>query len=235
MKKKLSYLLLSVLFALPLSACGESEEGKQIEELKALISAQSQTIAELGGTLSSLQSTIESQVESLEELQAAIAAQAEEIEYLQYKTKIAAGELTPKTYDLKTAYENYQIGLDTVKHISYYRTGKVYAVNASEPENHNLWTEIDFTPTRVLEPINPIIKRLIQDFIYSEGDWARSGMTAKDIEFAYYGNYGGRYAFQLYNDSSLTAPAVIYYYSVDGIGITDSSFYTQIFVLENTQ
>ena len=232
MKKKLASILLSILFVLSFGACGESEERKQIEELKALISAQSQTIAELNGTLSSLQTSIQTQGESIEELQATVNAQAEEIEYLQYKIKIEAGALIPRVYDLKTAYENLVIDLEAVKHISYYMAGKVYEVNLSKPENHELWTEIAFTPTQALEPINPIIKRLIQDFIYNEGDWASSGKAVKDIEFAYYGTYGGGYAFQLYNDSSYTAPDVIYYYSVGGIGIADSSFYTQIFFLE---
>ena len=228
MKKKIGCILLSVVFALSLAGCKENEEAKQIEELKALIAEQSQTLAQLNGSLSDLQSAFQTQTNTLEELQATANAQAEEIEYLQYKTKILSEEITVKTYDLKTAYENYQIDLETVKHISYYMTGKVYKVSASELENHNLWTEIEFVPTQVLEPINPIIKRLIQDVLYKDGGWE----DPRDIGFAYYGNYNGRYAFRPYNNSSQTAPDVTYYYSVDGIGITDTSFLTQIFFLD---
>ena len=109
MKKKLGCILLTMLFVLPFSACGESEESKQIEELKALLTAQSQTLAELGGALSSLQTDMQTQNATLKELQAIVTAQAEEIEYLQYKIKMTAGLMVPQRLDLKTAYKNQQI------------------------------------------------------------------------------------------------------------------------------
>ena len=70
MKKKISCVLLSVVFALSLAGCKENEEAKQIEELKSLIAAQSQTILALSNELAELQtsfSELEQEVEILKE------------------------------------------------------------------------------------------------------------------------------------------------------------------------
>ena len=206
MKKKIVSILLSILFVLSFGACGESEERKQIEELKALISAQSQTIAELNGTLSSLQTSIQTQGESIEELQATVNAQAEEIKLLRFHSDILAGLYTGDFYEIDEAYEKGVIDLEILKNISYHTMGGLfYGEQLTPPEER---VQVEFTPLEEKPTLNPVVKVFIEE-VYRKKTGYLSFKVVGSL-----GQYGDCYAVKMNApDSGLGGP----YLSTAGI------------------
>ncbi len=119
-----------------------------------------------------------------------------------------------KFYSLQEGYDTGALTKEDLQHITYYHSGKAYGlVDETQPVSFSNVTEVDFTPTRVLESADEALLTEIAEAYYTKAFTGTSYGSVKDIYVRFLGEYNGYIAvsidsFLWDSDTSIRVDAV---------------------------